>query len=386
MSSTPIPFNRPPLNLGHEGNELRYLQEVLTSGKMMGDGPFSKKCHQWLEQTLPAAKALLTHSCTAALEMSAILTDLRPGDEVIMPSFTFVSTANAVALRGAVPVFIDLREDTLNLDESLVEAAISPRTRAIFAVHYAGVSCEMDRLMEIGAAHKLLVLEDAAQGLMARYKGKALGTIGHFGSLSFHETKNVVSGEGGALLVNHSQFHERAEIIREKGTNRRQFLRGQVDKYTWIDIGSSFLPSELNAAVLLAQFERAREITDSRLKIWNQYYEGFASLEAQELVRRPIVPDHCEHNGHIFYLLCRNLEDRTQLLSALGEAGIGSTFHYIPLHSAPAGKKYGRAHGQLSKTNLCSDRLIRLPLWAGMKMHDATRVIEAVHDFYRKRQ
>jgi dTDP-4-amino-4,6-dideoxygalactose transaminase len=384
-----IPFSKPSVGLKSDeskttGNELHYLQEVLTAGKMMGDGPFTKKCHQWLEQTLPANKALLTHSCTAALEMSAILADLGPGDEVIMPSFTFVSTANAVVLRGATPVFVDVREDTLNMDEALIEGALTPKTRAIFAVHYAGVGCEMDRLMEIANAKKLCVLEDAAQGLMARYKGKALGTIGHLGSLSFHETKNIVSGEGGALLINQTQFDERSEIIREKGTNRRQFLRGQIDKYTWVDIGSSYLPSELNAAVLLAQFERAEKITSSRLQIWNLYHEAFASLEAQEKARRPFIPEHCQHNGHIFYLLCRNLDERTKLLAHLAEAGVGSTFHYIPLHSAPAGRKYGRTHGSLSKTDSCSERIVRLPVWADMKSEHATRVIEVVHDFFNR--
>jgi len=384
MSKPSIPFNRPAVDAQVESTELRYLREVLASGKLGGDGPFTKRCHEWLEAKVPVPKALLTHSCTAALEMSALLADLRPGDEVIMPSYTFSSTANAVALRGATCVFVDMRPDTLNLDENLVEGAITPRTRAIFAVHYAGVGCEMDRLMDIAGQHSLLVLEDAAQGLAAKYKGRALGSMGQLGSLSFHETKNIVSGEGGALLINDERFAARAEIIREKGTNRRQFLRGQVDKYTWVDIGSSYLPSELNAAILLAQLEKSREITASRLAVWSEYFSAFADLEAQERVRRPIVPAHCEHNGHIFYLLCRHLEERTQLITALKEAGIHSTFHYVPLHSAPAGRKYGRTYGPLPHTDSTSDRLVRLPLWAGMTKEDTARIIEVVHGFYRR--
>jgi dTDP-4-amino-4,6-dideoxygalactose transaminase len=385
MSKTSIPYHQPALGNGHEGNELIYLQEVLKTRQMMGDGPFTKRCHQWLEKHLQTPKALLTHSCTAALEMSALLADLRPGDEVIMPSFTFVSTANSVALRGATPVFIDIRPDTLNLDENLVEAAINPRTKAIFAVHYAGVSCELDALMDIAERRKILLLEDAAQGLMAEYKGRALGTIGQLGSLSFHETKNIVSGEGGALLVNGEHFHDRAEILREKGTNRRQFLRGQIDKYTWVDLGSSYLPSELNAAVLMAQLERAREITTARVEVWNQYYAVFADLEAKGRVKRPTVPEHCLHNGHIFYLLAGDLEERTALLTQLKSAGIASVFHYIPLHSAPAGRKYGRTAGSLDHTDSCAERLLRLPLWAGLGASDVAKIAEVVDDFYRRR-
>ena len=383
MSKASIPYHQPALGNGHEGNELLYLQEVLRTRQMMGDGPFTKRCHQWLESHLKTSKALLTHSCTAALEMSALLADLRPGDEVIMPSFTFVSTANAVALRGAIPVFIDIRPDTLNLDENLIEAAINPRTKAIFAVHYAGVSCELDALIDIAERRKILLLEDAAQGLMAEYKGRALGTIGHLGSLSFHETKNIISGEGGALLVNEAHFHDRAEIIREKGTNRRQFLRGQIDKYTWVDLGSSYLPSELNAAVLMAQLERAREITAARVKVWNQYYAAFADLESRGRITRPTVPEHCIHNGHIFYLLAGGLEERTALLARLKSAGIASVFHYIPLHSAPAGRKYGRTAGSLGHTDSCSERLLRLPLWPGITADDVARVAEVIYDFYR---
>lgn len=382
MSNASIPYNRPPV----EGNELTYLQEVISNRHFSGDGPFTKRCHQWLEETLRSKKALLTHSCTAAMEMAAILSQLGPGDEVIMPSFTFSSTANAVALRGATPVFIDLRSDTMNLDEKLVESAITPRTKAIFAVHYAGVACEMDTLVDIAQRRKILLLEDAAQGLLATYKGRALGTIGSFGALSFHETKNIVSGEGGALLINDSQFEDRAEIIREKGTNRRQFLRGQVDKYTWVDIGSSFLPSEFVAAVLMAQFEKAREITNERLAIWQRYHAAFLDLENKELLRRPIIPAECAHNGHIYYLLTRSLLERTNLISYLKTQNIGAPFHYVPLHSTPAGRKFGRTHGSLTQTDLHSERLLRMPLWMGMSESDQTRVIEHVQTFYRSQR
>jgi dTDP-4-amino-4,6-dideoxygalactose transaminase len=381
MADTKIPFNVPPV----QGRELEYLKEALANRKLCGDGPFTKRCHQWLEHNLKTPKALLTHSCTAALEMSALLADLEPGDEVIMPSFTFVSTANAVALRGAVPVFIDVRTDTMNMDENLIEAAISKKTKAIFVVHYAGVSCEMDRIMEIANARKLMVLEDAAQGLMASYKGRALGTIGALGSLSFHETKNVVSGEGGALLVNDPLLQERAEVIREKGTNRSRFLRGEVDKYTWVDLGSSFLPSELNAAVLLAQLEAAQEITSARLGVWQHYHEAFKDLEAQGHFTRPHVPAECTHNGHMYYLMTRSLEDRTALMAHLKERGIGAVFHYVPLHTAPGGLKFGKTSGSLSKTTEYSDRLLRLPLWAGLTANDTTHVIDHVRGFYRGR-
>jgi dTDP-4-amino-4,6-dideoxygalactose transaminase len=377
MSQSTIPFNVPPL----KGRELEYLKEALAGGKIAGDGPFTKRCHKWLEENLGTKKALLTHSCTAALEMAAILCDLGPGDEVIMPSYTFVSTANAVVLRGAVPVFVDIRPDTLNIDETKIEGAITPQTKAIFTVHYAGVACEMDTIMAIAARHDLLVVEDAAQGLGATYKGRALGTIGHLGALSFHETKNVVSGEGGALLINDERFSLRAEIIREKGTNRSQFFRGQVDKYTWVDIGSSYLPSELIAAVLLAQLEASQEITSERLPVWQEYHDAFKELEAQGRVRRPRVPTDCKANAHIYYLITASLDERTALLKFLKERGIGAVFHYVPLHSAPAGKKFGRTHGDLSTTSDLADRMARLPLWAGLK--EAARVIECVHEFYR---
>jgi dTDP-4-amino-4,6-dideoxygalactose transaminase len=374
-----IPFSRP----GAQGNELKYLQEVLESKWLAGDGSFTKRCHRWLEETTKTRKALLTHSCTAALEMSAILLDLKPGDEVIMPSFNFVSTANAVALRGATPVFVDIRPDTLNIDEKLIEGAITPKTRAIFVIHYAGVGCEMDTIMDIAARHKLIVLEDAAQGLLSYYKGRALGTIGALGSLSFHETKNVVSGEGGALLINDERFAPRAEIIREKGTNRSQFFRGQVDKYTWVDLGSSYLPSELIAAVLFAQLEVAQKLTDERLTLWHRYNMAFADLESSGHVMRPVVPSECKSNGHIFYLITRSLEERTALMAHLKGLGVAAPFHYISLHTSPAGKKYGRSHGLLPHTESLSDRMLRLPLWPGLSSADVDRVSECVHGFYR---
>ncbi len=373
-----IPFNRP----GLKGRELEYISQALEGRHLSGDGPFTKKCHAWLERELQTPAALLTHSCTAALEMSMLLDDLKPGDEVIMPSFTFVSTANAVALRGAVPVFVDIRRDTLNIDEKLIEAAITPRTRAIMVVHYAGVACEMDTILAIARARGLMVCEDAAQGMLAYYKGRALGTIGDLGCLSFHETKNVVSGEGGALLINNERFKLRAEIIREKGTNRSQFFRGQVDKYTWVEIGSSYLPSEVLAALLMAQLEVAHEITTERLSIWNRYHAGFASIEGR--ASRPHIPAECQHNGHLYYLLASSLEERTALLSFLKSRGIGSVFHYVPLHSAPAGLKFARTHGSMGFTDSCSERLLRLPLWSGLPTADVDRVIETVHEFYRK--
>ena len=373
-----IPFNRP----GLKGRELEYITQALETRHLAGDGPFTKKCHAWLEHTLATKSALLTHSCTAALEMSMLLGDLEPGDEVIMPSFTFVSTANAVALRGAVSVFVDIRPDTLNIDEKLIEAAITPRTRAIMVVHYAGVSAEMDPILAIARKHNLLVCEDAAQGLLAFYKDRALGTIGDLGCLSFHETKNIVSGEGGALLINNEKYKLRAEIIREKGTNRSQFFRGQVDKYTWVDIGSSFLPSEILAAMLFAQFEAARKITDERIAVWEHYHCEFADLEKAGHVTRPSVPSHCKHNGHLYYLIAASLDERTRILAFLKAKGISSVFHYVPLHSSPAGIKYGRTHGSLSLTETLSERLFRLPLFADLKSEQVAQVIAAVKEFY----
>jgi dTDP-4-amino-4,6-dideoxygalactose transaminase len=360
-----IPFNRPAV----AGPEIDYIRQAIENGHLSGDGPFTKRCHRLLEERTGAAKALLTHSGTAALEMAALLADVGPGDEVIMPSFTFVSTANAFVLRGATPVFVDVRADTLNLDESLVEAAITPQTRAIVPVHYAGVACEMDEIAGIAARHDLLVIEDAAQGVHSTYRGRALGAIGHLGAVSFHETKNVISGEGGALLVNDRRFAQRAEIIREKGTNRSAFFRGQVDKYTWVDVGSSYLPSEILAAFLFAQLDAEDTLIGRRLAVWDRYHEAFADLEAEGLVRRPIVPAHCTHNGHMYYLLLPSLEARQGVLAELREAGVGAVFHYVPLHSAPAGRRFGRAAGDgtLPVTQQVSDCLARLPLWPGVE-------------------
>jgi dTDP-4-amino-4,6-dideoxygalactose transaminase len=377
MSSSGIPFNKPYMT----GRELDFIAEAHANGHLSGDGPFTRRCHAWLERTTGARKALLTHSCTAALEMAALLLDLEPGDEVVMPSFTFVSTANAFVLRGAVPVFVDIREDTLNLDERLIEAAITPRTRAICVVHYAGVACEMDEINAIAAKHGLAVIEDAAQGILSTYRDRPLGTLGALGALSFHETKNVIAGEGGALLVSDPRFAERAEIIREKGTNRSQFFRGQVDKYTWVDVGSSYLPSEILAAFLAAQIEEAETITERRLAIWQRYHEAFADLEAAGRLRRPIVPEHCRHNAHMYYLLLRDLDERTRFIRALKEADIHPVFHYVPLHSAPAGLRFGRAVGDLPVTTHASDRLVRLPLW--LPDMDQPRVIDTALGFFR---
>lgn len=373
-TDSPIPFNWPHMT----GKELYYIAQSHFNGRLAGDGPFTKHCHAWLEQRTACHKALLTHSCTAALEMSALLLDIQPGDEVIMPSFTFVSTANAFVLRGAVPVFVDIREDTLNLDEHLIEAAITPRTRAIVPVHYAGVACEMDAIMDIAQRHGLSVVEDAAQGLMSTYKGRALGSIGDLGTLSFHETKNVISGEGGALLVNRPSLAERAEIIREKGTDRSRFFRGQVDKYTWQEVGSSFLPGELIAAFLWAQMEEAQAITDARLASWARYHAALQPLEAQGILRRPIVPADCAHNAHMYYALLAPHIDRDTVLAALRKADIGSVFHYVPLHSSPAGLRYGRVHGSMQMTDGQSARLVRLPLWVGLTESHQQRVIDGL--------
>ncbi|MEJ7813229.1 MAG: dTDP-4-amino-4,6-dideoxygalactose transaminase [Gemmatimonadaceae bacterium] len=358
-----IPFNRPAV----VGQELDNIRQAIAAGHLSGDGAFTRRCNAWLEARTGAAKALLTHSCTAALEMAALLAEAGPGDEVIMPSFTFVSTANAFVLRGATPVFVEVRPDTLNLDETQVEAAVTERTRAIVPVHYAGVACEMDALMEIAARRGLLVIEDAAQALLATYKGRPLGTIGDLGALSFHETKNIISGEGGALLARDRDFIGRAEIIREKGTNRSSFFRGEVDKYTWVDVGSSYLPSEIIAAFLHAQLEQADALIARRLAIWERYHEAFADLEVEGLVRRPIIPAHCAHNGHLYYLLLPNLEARQRVLAELKALGIGAIFHYVPLDSSPAGRRYGRAAGPLPVTHDIADRLVRLPLWVGVE-------------------
>lgn len=358
-----IPFNKPYMT----GRELTLIAQAHANGHLSGDGAFTRECHSWLERRTGAAKALLTHSCTAALEMAAILADVGPGDEIIMPSYTFVSTANAFVLRGAVPVFVDVRADTLNIDEKLIEEAITPRTKAICVVHYAGVSCEMDSITAIAERHGLVLIEDAAQGIMATYKGRPLGTIGELGALSFHETKNIISGEGGALLCRDSKFSERAEIIREKGTNRSRFFRGQVDKYTWVDLGSSFLPGEITAAFLKAQMDEAETITSRRLSIWNRYHEWAAAHESAGLLRRPIVPTHCGHNAHMYYLILPSLGSRSKFIAAMKQAGVGVVFHYIPLHTAPAGRRTGRTSGVLDVTTDLSDRLVRMPLWVGLE-------------------
>lgn len=365
-----IPFNWPYMT----GKELYYIAEAHFHGSIAGDGPYTRRCHEWIETRSGCQKALLTHSCTAALEMAALLLDTQPGDEIIMPSYTFVSTANAFVLRGGVPVFVDIREDTLNLDEMLIEAAITPRTKAIVAVHYAGVACEMDTILAIAARHGLKVVEDAAQGVMASYKGRALGSIGDLGAYSFHETKNVISGEGGALLVNDPQMTLRAEIMREKGTDRSQFFRGEVDKYTWQEVGSSFLPGELIAAFLWAQLEEAERITSARMASWNIYHELLAPMEAEGLFRRPVIPAECQHNAHMYYLIISDHIDRQMVLDALKGANIGSVFHYVPLHSSPAGLRYARSAGPLDVTIRQAERLIRLPLWVGLSQEQQERV------------
>jgi dTDP-4-amino-4,6-dideoxygalactose transaminase len=372
----PIPFNKPFII----GRELALIADAVAQGHLSGDGPYTRLCHRWFEEHLGCRKALLTHSCTAALEMAAILCDIQPGDEVILPSYTFVSTANAFALRGAVPVFVDIRPDTLNIDEKLVEAAITPKTKAIVPVHYAGVACEMDAIMDIARRHKLLVVEDAAQALLSTYKGKAVGTIGHFGCLSFHETKNIISGEGGALLINDERFVERAEIIREKGTNRSQFFRGEVDKYTWVDIGSSYLPSELVSAFLYAQLERAGEITSQRCRICSAYAEQLAPLEQAGKLRLPHFD--ADSNGHMFYILLDSLATRTALIAHLKAQGIHPVFHYVPLHSSPAGRKYGRVSGGMAVTDDLSERLLRLPLHYEMSDDDVARISAAIGQFF----
>ena len=370
-----IPFNKPFMT----GRELWYIAQAHTKGHLSGDGQFTKKCHAWLEQSTGTKRALLTHSCTAALEMAALLAGVEAGDEVIMPSYTFVSTANAFVMRGAVPVFVDIRADTLNIDEGKIEAAITPRTKVILPVHYAGVACEMDTIMDIARRHGLIVIEDAAQGIMSTYKGRALGSIGHMGAYSFHETKNIIAGEGGALLVNDARFAERAEIIREKGTNRSQFFRGQVDKYTWVDIGSSYLPGEVIAAFLWAQMEEADSITARRLALWDAYHAALAPLEAAGKLRRPLVPDGCVHNAHMYYILLDSLEQRGRVIAGLKERGVNSVFHYVPLHSAPAGRLHSRFHGDMAQTDQLSDRLLRLPLWVGLEA-EQERVVRALRE------
>ncbi|MFK3798189.1 dTDP-4-amino-4,6-dideoxygalactose transaminase [Pseudomonas sp. NPDC088444] len=370
-----IPFNWPHMT----GKELYYIAEAHFNGRLAGDGPFTKRCHSWLEERAGCSKAMLTHSCTAALEMAALLLDIEPGDEIIMPSYTFVSTANAFVLRGGVPVFVDVRTDTLNLDERLIESAITSRTRAIVPVHYAGVACEMDTIMSIAQRHNVKVVEDAAQGVMSTYKGRALGSIGDLGAYSFHETKNVISGEGGALLVNLPELAQRAEIIREKGTDRSRFFRGQVDKYTWQEVGSSFLPGELIAAFLWAQLEEAEKIIADRLHSWQRYHEMLEPLESKGLLRRPIVPADCQHNGHMYYVLLADGVDRQLIIDEFRKKEISSVFHYVPLHSSPAGQRYGRTCGDLEVTNRAAERLVRLPLWVGLTEAQQHKVTESFY-------
>jgi dTDP-4-amino-4,6-dideoxygalactose transaminase len=376
-----VPFNIPP----YLGIEQTYLSQVIDSRKICGDGCMTKACDRKIEEMTGAKKSLLTTSGTSALDMAAILSGVGPGDEVIMPSFTFSSTANAFALRGARIVFVDIRPDTMNIDEKKIERAITPRTKVLAPMHYAGVSCEMDTIMDIAKRHGLLVIEDAAQGVMSAYRGRALGAIGQMGCFSFHETKNYSMGEGGALLFSDETFIERAEIVREKGTDRSRFLRGQVDKYTWTDIGSSFLPSELNAAYLLAQLEHADQIYHDRMDSWKRYHAAFEDLEARGRVERPVIPGECRHNAHMYYLKAKDIRERTELIRYLGEtANVGAVFHYIPLHSAPAGLKFGRFDGEDVYTTKESERLLRLPMFYGLTAAQIGRVVNAVYDFYAK--
>ncbi len=374
-----IEFNVAPFT----GRELDYIKAAIDSHKICGDGRFTKLCNEWMEKQFGTEKALLTTSCTHALEMAAILCDIKPGDEIIMPSYTFVSTADAFVGRGAKIVFVDVRPDTMNIDEKLIEEAITDKTKAIVPVHYAGVGCEMDAILEISKKHGIKVVEDAAQGVMAYYKGKALGTFGEFGCFSFHETKNYSMGEGGALLIRDSENIERAEIIREKGTNRSKFFRGQIDKYTWVDMGSSYLPSEMNAAYLYAQLELAEKINDNRLETWNLYNEGLKELAETGRIETPFVPDYCEHNAHMYYIKTKDLEERTALISHLKANGISSVFHYIPLHSAPAGERFGRFYGEDKYTTKESERLLRLPMYYGLEKEKTELVIEKIREFYK---
>jgi dTDP-4-amino-4,6-dideoxygalactose transaminase len=368
-------FNKPYMT----GKEFSYIAEAECNAMLAGNGPFTLRCQKWLEEYKKSHKALLTHSCTGALEMAAILLNLQPGDEVIMPSYTYVSTANAFVLRGGVPVFVDINPDTLNIDENQIEAAISPRTKAIVPMHYGGVACEMDTIMDIANKHDLMVIEDAAQSIMASYKDKPLGSIGHLACLSFHETKNIISGQGGALLINDASLVKRAEIIRQNGTNRAQFTQGQVDKYTWCDIGSNYLLGEMVAAFLWAQMEDAEKITQQRLRSWERYHKMLAQIEAEGYIKRPIVPENCQHNAHMYYVLIPQGVDRKSILDELLRNEIVSVFHYVPLHSSPAGKRYGKTHGELPMTNDLSSRLIRLPLWMGISEAQQEKVVKVLY-------
>ena len=373
-----INFNVPPCT----GNEMKYIEQTIASHKICGDGSFTKKCNAWFEQRFDAKKVLLTTSGSTALDMAALLCGLEPGDEVILPSFTFSSTANSFVLAGAKLVFVDIRPDTMNIDETLIERAITEKTKVICVMHYAGVACEMDTIMDIARRHKLLVVEDAAQGVMSSYKGKALGTIGDLGCYSFHETKNYSMGEGGAIVINNPDYIEQAEILREKGTNRAKFFRGQVDKYTWVDFGDSYLPSELNAAYLWAQLEMADEINNDRLHSWHEYDAAFKPLESAGKLGLPAIPDDCVHNAHMYYIKCKDLAERTALISFLKERDILAVFHYVPLHSAPAGERFGRFDGEDKYTTVESDRLLRLPMYYGLTAEDRSRVIAAVKEFF----
>ena len=377
-----IYFNIPP----YAGKEKDYIQQAIENHKICGDEVFTKKCHQWLEEKTGTKKALLTTSCTHAIEMAAILLNIKEGDEVIMPSYTFVSTADAFVMRGAKVVFVDIRPDTMNLDENLIETAITEKTKAIVLVHYAGVSCEMDRIMEIAKKYHLAVVEDAAQGMMASYKGQALGTIGDFGCISFHETKNYSMGEGGALFIKKENYIEEAEIIREKGTNRSKFFRGEIDKYTWVMYGSSYLPSDINAAYLYAQLEVADQINEDRRKSWNQYLELLKPLKNAGRIELPVIPEGCIHNAHMFYLKVKDIEERTKLLQYLKENGISAVFHYIPLHTAPAGKKYGRFSGEDRYTTKESEKLLRLPMYYGLKEKEVEYVAEKITSFFKNKK
>jgi dTDP-4-amino-4,6-dideoxygalactose transaminase len=377
-----VPFNIPHAT----GKELQYIKEAIELRHLSGDGKFSRLCEQWLQTELNSGKALLTHSCTGALEMAALLADIQVGDEVIMPSFTFVSTANAFVLRGAIPVFVDCRADTLNIDESLIEQAITEKTKSIVPVHYAGVACEMDSIMAIAERHNLCVIEDAAQGILASYNNRKLGSIGHLAALSFHETKNLIAGESGAILVNKEEWADRAEILREKGTNRRQFFRGVVDKYTWVDIGSSFLPSELQAAFLWAQMESAAEISERRMKIWNMYHERLTQFESKGLLKRPQIPANCTHNAHLYYIQVNEPQIRAELMAFLRANQVDGIFHYIPLHSSPGGQKFGRAAGALPNTELLSETLLRLPLSIDLTEEQIEFVVAKIAEFFATRK
>lgn len=376
-----INFNIPPFI----GNEMEYMKKAIENNKICGDGEYTRKCNSWIEAHMHTAKALLTTSCTHAIELSALLADIEQGDEIIMPSYTFVSTADAFVLRGAKIVFVDIRPDTMNINEDLIENAITDKTKAIVPVHYAGVACEMDKIMEIARKYNLLVIEDAAQGVMATYKNKHLGTIGDFGCYSFHETKNYSMGEGGALLIKDEKYIERAEILREKGTNRSKFFRGEIDKYTWVECGSSYLPSDINAAYLYAQLESADEINNHRKEIWDRYYKNLQSLKQNDLIHLPFVPEECNHNAHMFFIKVKNLSERTELIKFLKANEIGAVFHYIPLHTAPAGMKYGRFSGEDCYTTKESERLLRLPMYYGITKEETDFVTNKIKEFYHFR-